>query len=105
MLGIALDRIRYDPQLKVNQQHDYEMRRSYRSNTGSSCKKRVQVELCSESKNGEVRDHAEADIPEDVQEFVIPAFQRSTGPAAGLGPSDIPEEEWCEQTDTNESRA
>ena len=23
---------------------------------------------------------------EDVQEFVIPAFQRSTGPAAGLGP-------------------
>ena len=78
MVGIALNRIRYDPQSKVDQQHDYEMRRSYRSNTGSSCEKRVQVELCSELKNGEVRDHVKVDIPE---------------------------EEWCEQTDTNESGA
>ena len=79
MVGIALNRIRYDPQSKVDQQHDYEMRRSYRSNTGSSCEKRVQVECSdSESKNGEVRDHVKVDIPE---------------------------EEWCEQTDTNESGA
>ena len=75
---VILNSTCYDPQSTVNQQHDYEWETAAARARAPPARRECKWDAQisdSESKNG---DHSEADIPE---------------------------EEWCEQTDTNESRA